>query len=77
VAKKYICAEDAIEAIGRMMDFDGFRDGDCVSRRAVIGILDSMQAEPMELIKKRIGETAGPEHYYLGKLLERLEDDRK
>jgi len=45
VTKKYICAEDAIEAIGHMMDIDGFRDGDCVSRRAVIGILDSMKIE--------------------------------
>ena len=77
MTKKYICVEDAIENIRHMMDYDGFREGDCVSRRAVIGILDSMQAEPMELIKKRIGETAGPEHYYLEKLLERLEDDRK
>jgi len=77
VAVKLIDKEEAINKIRHMMDFDGFRDGDCVSRRAVIGILDSMQAEPMELIKKRIGETAGPEHYYLGKLLERLEDDRK
>jgi len=28
-----------------MMDYDGFRDGDCVSRRAVIGILDNMKIE--------------------------------
>ena len=75
--KRYICVEEAIEAIGRMMDIDGFRDGNCVSRRAVIGILDNMKADPMEMIKKCIGETVGPEHYYMEKLLERLEDDLK
>lgn len=45
MTKKYICVEDAIENIRHMMDYDGFREGDCVSRRAVIGILDSMKAE--------------------------------
>lgn len=45
MTKKYICAEEAIEKIRRMLDYDGFRDGDCISRRAVIGILDSMKEE--------------------------------
>ena len=45
MTKNYICAEDAIDNIKNMMDYDGFRDGDCVSRRAVIGILDSMKTE--------------------------------
>lgn len=45
MTKKYICAEEAIEKIRHMLDYDGFRDGDCISRRAVIGILDSMKEE--------------------------------
>ena len=126
MTKKYICVEDAIENIRHMMDYDGFREGDCVSRRAVIGILDSMKAEVIvgidlavtrddghrklidayefadmwrsyaitdeqwelsdriarsaeefheaktdftEFIEKRLEETAGPEHYYLEKLM--------
>ena len=129
MTKKYICMEDAIENIRHMMDYDGFREGDCVSRRAVIGILDSMKAEVIpeidwaftsvtrnighrklidayefadmwrsyaitdeqrelsdriarsaeefreaktdftEFIEKRLEETAGPEHYYLEKLM--------
>ena len=77
MAKKYICAEDAIEAIGHMMDIDGFRDGDCVSRRAVMGILDNMKSDFSTFIEKRLEETTGPEHYYLAKMLERLEDDMK
>ena len=77
MAVKLIDKEEAINKIRHMMDFDGFRDGDCVSRRAVIGILDNMKADPMEMIKKCIGETVGPEHYYMEKLLERLEDDLK
>ena len=77
VTVKLIDKEDAINQISHMMDIDGFRDGDCVSRRAVIGILDGMKEEPMEMIKKRIGETAGPEHYYMEKLLERFENDLK
>lgn len=48
-----------------------------MSRRAVIGILDGMKEEPMEMIKKCIGETVGLEHYYMEKLLERFEDDLK
>lgn len=77
VTVKLIDKEDAINRIRHMMDIDGFRDGDCVSRRTVIGILDGMKEEPMEMIKKRIGETVGPEHYYMEKLLERFEDDLK
>ena len=34
--------EDAIRKIRHMMDIDGFRAGDAVSRTAVIAILDSM-----------------------------------
>lgn len=77
VTVKLIDKEDAINRIRHMMDIDGFRDGDCVSRRVVIGILDGMKEEPMEMIKKCIGETVGPEHYYMEKLLERFEDDLK
>lgn len=69
MTKNYICAEDAIEAIGRMMDIDGFRDGDCVSRRAVMGILDNMKSDFSTFIEKRLEETTGPEHYYLEKLM--------
>ena len=31
-----------IDKINTMMDYDGFRDGDCVSRRAVIGIINAI-----------------------------------
>ena len=31
-----------IDKITKMMDYDGFRDGDCVSRRAVIGIINAI-----------------------------------
>ncbi len=37
ISKKYI-----VDKIKTMMDYDGFRDGDCVSRRAVIGIIDQL-----------------------------------
>lgn len=69
MTKNYICAEDAIDNIKNMMDYDGFRDGDCVSRRAVMGILDSMKSDFSTFIEKRLEETTGPEHYYLEKLM--------
>jgi len=31
-----------VDKIKTMMDYDGFRDGDCVSRRAVIGIINAI-----------------------------------
>lgn len=34
--------KNAVDKISRMMDYDGFMDGDCVSRRAVIGILNAI-----------------------------------
>ena len=37
-----ICKEDLINNIGKMIDIDGYREGDTVSRRAVITIIDSM-----------------------------------
>ena len=37
ISKQYI-----VDKIKTMMDYDGFRDGDCVSRRAVIGIIDQL-----------------------------------
>ena len=37
ISKKYI-----VDKIKTMMDYDGFRDGDCVSRRAVIGIINAI-----------------------------------
>ena len=37
ISKQYI-----IDKIKTMMDYDGFRDGDCVSRRAVIGIINAI-----------------------------------
>lgn len=37
ISKQYI-----VDKIKTMMDYDGFRDGDCVSRRAVIGIINAI-----------------------------------
>lgn len=37
-----ICKEDLINNIGKMIDIDGYREGDTLSRRAVITIIDSM-----------------------------------
>jgi len=37
ISKQYI-----VDKIKSMMDYDGFRDGDCVSRRAVIGIINAI-----------------------------------
>ncbi|MDO5131425.1 MAG: hypothetical protein Q4D81_00400 [Eubacteriales bacterium] len=37
----------AINAIRHMMDMDGFQDGDAVSRRTVIAVLDAMEEETM------------------------------
>jgi len=31
-----------LEKIRKMMDYDGFRDGDCLSRRAVIAVIETM-----------------------------------
>lgn len=39
---KLIDKEDAIDQIRKMMDIDGFRAGDAVSRAAVIAVLDSL-----------------------------------
>lgn len=35
----------AVDLIRNMLDIDGFRDGDAVSRRAVITLIESMQDE--------------------------------
>ena len=37
ISKQYI-----VDKIKTMMDYDGFRDGDCVSRRAVVGIINAI-----------------------------------
>ena len=37
ISKQYI-----VDKIKTMMDYDGFQDGDCVSRRAVIGIINAI-----------------------------------
>lgn len=37
ISKQYI-----VDKIKTMMDYDGFRDGDCVSRMAVIGIINAI-----------------------------------
>lgn len=37
ISKQY-----TVDKIKNMMDYDGFRDGDCVSRRAVIGIINAI-----------------------------------
>ena len=42
VTIKLIDKEDAIDQIRHMMDIDGFRAGDAVSRAAVIAVLDSL-----------------------------------
>ena len=42
VTIKLIDKEDAIDQIRKMMDIDGFRAGDAVSRAAVIAVLDSL-----------------------------------
>lgn len=36
----------AIDAVNGMLDYDGFRDGDIVSRRGVISILSMLGEEP-------------------------------
>lgn len=33
--------ETLIDTINHMMDIDGFRSGDCVSRKAVIALIDA------------------------------------
>lgn len=40
-----ISKQQTIDQISRMMDMDGFRDGDAVSRRAVIGIIGAQPDE--------------------------------
>ena len=37
--------QKAIEAVKMMFDIDGYREGDAVSRRAVICVLDSIEEE--------------------------------
>ena len=39
-----ICKEDLIDRIRKMMDIDGFRKGEAVSRRAVIAVIDAEKA---------------------------------
>lgn len=38
-----ISKEQAMETIWTMMDIDGYRSGDCVSRKAVIALLDAIE----------------------------------
>lgn len=40
--KKMISQQQAVKEIRKMMDMDGFRDGDAVSRRAVIAIIEAI-----------------------------------
>lgn len=40
--KKMINQQQAVKEIRKMMDMDGFRDGDAVSRRAVIAIIEAI-----------------------------------
>lgn len=40
--QKMINQQEAVEKIRKMMDYDGFRDGDCLSRRAVIAVIETM-----------------------------------
>ena len=42
-----ISKSKAIAAIRHMMDIDGFRDSDTVSRGAVIAVIDAMEEETM------------------------------
>lgn len=37
-----ISKEQVIETVLTMQDIDGYRSGDCVSRRAVIALLDAI-----------------------------------
>ena len=37
--------QHAVDLINNMLDIDGFRDGDAVSRRAVIALIESMPDE--------------------------------
>ncbi len=46
---KLISQKEAVELVRKMMDIDGFRDGDAVSRRAVIAVLESMRGIPANL----------------------------
>lgn len=40
--QKMINQKQAVKEIRKMMDIDGFRDGDAVSRRAVIAIIEAI-----------------------------------
>ena len=40
--QKMISQQQAVKEIQKMMDIDGFRDGDCVSRRAVIALIEAI-----------------------------------
>ena len=40
--ERLVSKEDVIMIISKMLDIDGFRDGDAVSRRAVIALVDQM-----------------------------------
>lgn len=40
--QKMISQQQAVKEIRKMMDIDGFRDGDAVSRRAVIAIIEAI-----------------------------------
>ena len=51
-----ICKEDLIDNIGKMIDIDGYRGGDTVSRRAVITIIDSMEDKSKEKTRKTMAK---------------------
>jgi hypothetical protein len=40
--ERLVSKEDVITIIQRMLDINGYRDGDAVSRRAVIALVDQM-----------------------------------
>ena len=40
--ERLVSKEEVIKMVKHMLDIDGFRDGDAVSRRAVIALVDHM-----------------------------------
>lgn len=74
--------EETARKIQTMMDIDGFRDGDAVSRRAAVAIIRSQPPEgmagiPISFIDQLIRENPGQESAMYSRLKRRYEGYRR
>lgn len=74
--------EETAQQIQAMMDIDGFRDGDAISRRAAVAIIRSQPPEgvagiPISFIDELIKEHPGQESAMYSRLKRRYEGYRR